>query len=98
MKLCPRTGALCQSTGGCLNGCMFQGTPTYTAPNMGWQCPKCGRGNAPFVHQCPCGPAYITWASAGVAGGLVMTGAPCSDCLDKEDCEKNRKCAFEVRT
>lgn len=39
--------------------------PYYTAPNMGWQCPKCGRGNAPFVSQCPCGPAFTTWASGG---------------------------------
>ena len=37
---------------------------TWTAPNMGWQCPKCGRGNAPFVHQCPCGPSYVSWSAA----------------------------------
>lgn len=23
---------------------------------LGWQCPNCGQGNAPFVAQCPCGP------------------------------------------
>ena len=39
--------------------------PPWTSPNVGWQCPKCGRGNAPFVHTCPCGPAYQTWASSG---------------------------------
>ena len=36
--------------------------PVYTGP-VGWKCPVCGRGNAPFVSQCPCTcngyPQYI---------------------------------------
>ena len=31
--------------------------PSRCHHQLGWQCPKCGRGNAPFVHQCPCGPS-----------------------------------------
>lgn len=53
----------------CLNCPTVAATPNHQWPNMGWQCPKCGRGNAPFVHQCPCGPAYVSWASATVGAG-----------------------------
>lgn len=60
--LCPRTGAPCQLTG-CM-GCHTLPQP-FTAPNMGWQCPKCGRGNAPFVLTCPCGPSspWCQWTT-----------------------------------
>jgi hypothetical protein len=58
---------------------------TYQAPNMGWQCPKCGRGNAPFVQQCPCGPAYITWGSAGVTAGGDASNAALVPQPNKEE-------------
>ena len=30
---------------------------------LGRQCPKCGRGNAPWLSTCPCGPDYKIIAS-----------------------------------
>lgn len=38
---------------------------------LGWQCPKCGRGNAPFVHTCPCGPNTVQ-----TTGTRYDTGTP----------------------
>ena len=29
--------------------------------NMGWICPRCGRGNAPWKETCDCGPNYSRW-------------------------------------
>jgi hypothetical protein len=62
VRICPNTGRACEVTG-CMGCVPTLPRPTWTAPNMGWQCPKCGRGNAPFVAQCVCGPAYTSWAS-----------------------------------
>ncbi len=28
-------------------------------PRLGWICPKCGRGNAPFSPTCPCTPESL---------------------------------------
>ena len=61
-KRCPKTGRDCELTGCPGLGCMLQGEPQpqpmppLSPHQQGWQCPKCGRGNAPFVHSCPCGP------------------------------------------
>ena len=54
--ICPKTGLTCQNTG-CAGRCMQQDVWQPIA-NPGWQCPKCGRGNAPWMSSCPCGPAY----------------------------------------
>lgn len=34
----------------------FRDQPALPPPQLGWQCPKCGRGNAPWVSSCQCGP------------------------------------------
>lgn len=40
-------------------------SPPWLNPSQqGWICPRCGRGNAPWVSQCPCVP---------VAEGLKIT-------------------------
>lgn len=38
---------------------------TYTSPSRyqsekGWECPRCGRINAPWVRQCDCSPSAYT--------------------------------------
>lgn len=38
--------------------------PSFAPVNKGWICPVCGRGNAPFVTQCPCRTSF---------GDLVVT-------------------------
>ena len=40
-----------------------------TAAQLGWQCPKCGRGNAPWVASCVCGPTIKSWPSTGTFVG-----------------------------
>ena len=34
-------------------------------PQQGWECPRCGRINAPWIQQCSCAPENwsITWTS-----------------------------------
>ena len=33
---------------------------SYTS-EKGWECPRCGRINAPWVRQCDCSPSTSTW-------------------------------------
>ena len=33
--------------------------PSYTS-EKGWECPRCGRINAPWVRQCDCSPSTYT--------------------------------------
>ena len=39
----------------------------YSAPKQGWECPRCGTINAPWVSQCNCNRGYWspnwTWTS-----------------------------------
>lgn len=56
---CTKHGQVSPTTAGTCPNCPNQiditplsGPPTL--PNQGWLCPACGRGNAPFVMQCPC--------------------------------------------
>lgn len=43
---------------------------TYKA-EQGWECPRCGRINAPWVRQCDCSPSTSTWDK--------ITINPCDD-------------------
>jgi len=70
---CPVTGTECGLTG-CVDGrCSLQYQNALLLPHqLGWQCPKCGRGNAPWQPTCPCGPTSMQcYADAGrvSAGG-----------------------------
>lgn len=46
---------------------VYDPAPKSKTPAMGWQCPRCGRINAPWVRVCVCGPhkgwdkPTITW-------------------------------------
>ena len=44
---------------------------TYSVPQQGWECPRCGRINAPWMSQCVCsrGYWYPTWTSDHVYVG-----------------------------
>lgn len=43
--------------------------------SLGWKCPKCGRGNAPWVMTCQCGPDISFSSSAN-----TQTGWTCARC------------------
>ena len=53
---------------------------TYTPPQSGWQCPVCGRGNAPWVPSCDCHhmPGTVTCgpnpSTCGCGGAGALTG------------------------
>ena len=36
-------------------------TPPRYQSEKGWECPRCGRINAPWVRQCDCSPSTSTW-------------------------------------
>lgn len=46
---------------------VYSPMPESKTPSMGWQCPRCGRINAPWVSSCSCNTYYqqkqptITW-------------------------------------
>ena len=44
---------------------------TYSIPQQGWECPRCGRINAPWISQCFCNRSYQypTWTSDKVYVG-----------------------------
>ena len=44
---------------------------TYSSPQQGWECPRCGRINAPWMSQCCCSRGYWhpTWTSDKVYVG-----------------------------
>ena len=44
---------------------------TYSSPQQGWECPRCGRINAPWMSQCFCNRSYWypTWTSDHVYVG-----------------------------
>ena len=41
----------------------------------GWICPKCQRGNAPHVSQCPCAPV-VAYPGVPVPPAIVPTTVP----------------------
>ncbi len=75
---CPKSGLDCNvDVTGCMQGfCALSPPqkewvpiPTPLPPHqLGWQCPKCGRGNAPWNAVCPCGPAFSIAHGSGVSG------------------------------
>ena len=47
-------------------------TPPYSQPygQMGWLCPRCGRGNAPFSVSCSCVQPIVTCGTGPGVHGL----------------------------
>lgn len=48
------------STTGTTTTSQWQTYNHYNA-EKGWECPRCGRINAPWVRQCDCSPSTCTW-------------------------------------
>jgi len=48
--------------------------PVAQPSQEGWRCPVCGRGNAPFVMQCPCRPTTLGDGPAAGAGPDAKQG------------------------
>ena len=47
----------------------FNASPPVPIGNIGWTCPRCGRGNAPSKMTCPCippDPPVVTAAAPAV--------------------------------
>jgi len=51
--LCPKTGMQCKRTP-CLQGlkCVIGDPSQGISQHIGWKCPVCGKGNAPFMQTC----------------------------------------------
>lgn len=49
----------------------------------GWICPKCGRGLAPWVSECPCYYQEVTVTRSNVVTGNVCFG-PCDKVCDNK--------------
>lgn len=67
-KWCPATGRHCELN--CVGNCALQAKSPMPAPHAltGWQCPACGRGNAPWNATCPCGPHLRTGTGYDTSG------------------------------
>lgn len=61
-------------TGNSTTGTSTSTTYTYSnssySAEKGWECPRCGRINAPWVRQCDCSRSNwsITWKDSGTSG------------------------------
>jgi DNA-directed RNA polymerase subunit RPC12/RpoP len=66
--ICPNTGYTCND---CTAPCAPKPKPIPALPphQQGWQCPKCGRGNAPWNATCPCGPEFHVITTTGTIPG-----------------------------
>jgi hypothetical protein len=66
--LCPQTGMQCQRAA-CLQGlrCVLGNPSESVTQQIGWKCPVCGKGNAPFQKLCAnsaCGIDFSKGATA----------------------------------
>jgi hypothetical protein len=59
------------------------GKYTKNNPNMGWECPRCGRINSPYIALCSCSKD-ITYANANNAERDIL-----GEKSKKNDCPKN---------
>lgn len=49
--------------------------PAVPPHQLGWRCPSCGRGNAPWLATCPCGPATFIASGSGTTPNDAAIGA-----------------------
>lgn len=60
-----QVGSSTTSTGTSTTTSQWQTYNPYNA-ERGWECPRCGRINAPWVRQCDCSPSTSTWGKITV--------------------------------
>lgn len=65
-----QTGDTVKGTSTNINTSHTYSNLSYNA-EKGWECPRCGRINAPWVRQCDCSPSTSTWDK--------ITVNPCDD-------------------
>lgn len=76
------------------------GPPQRPVGGAGWLCPACGKGNAPFVAQCPCeGRQGSSWTSnevvvTGTATGGYMTAPEDEGPEESQDEDDGRGVGF----
>ncbi|MGA7781147.1 MAG: hypothetical protein WCA85_26040 [Paraburkholderia sp.] len=64
---CTATGGDCFREGRCLRGCKSEVKFKDQSTQIGWKCPVCGKGNAPFQKICANAACGINFSAPACA-------------------------------